>query len=92
MTPSPPAAVSLASLQDLRRIADAVGQLRDRTVQDVVIRSDCRQLRITLEDGLTLLVSVLLDEAGKPRLDADLFRAADEAATGQLEVRFDGVE
>ena len=92
MTPGTPSAVSLASLQDLRRIADAVGQLRERTVQDVVIRSDCRQLRITLDDGQVLLVSVLLDETGKPRLDADLIRAADEAATGQLEVRFDGVE
>lgn len=91
MTPGASATVSLASLQELRRIADAVGQLRDRTVQDVVLRSDCRQLRVTLDDGQTLLLSVLLDEAGKPRLDADLLRAADEAA-GQLEVRFDGVE
>ncbi len=84
--------MSHAPLQELRRIAEAVGQLRDRTVQEVVMRSDCRQLRITLEDGQTLLVSVLLDETGKPRLDADLLRAADEAATGQLEVRFDEVE
>jgi hypothetical protein len=84
--------VSLASLQELRRIADAVGQLRDRTVQDVVIRSDCRQLRITLDDGQVLLVSVLLDDVGRPRLDADLVRAAEEAAAGQLEVRFDGVD
>ena len=83
--------VSLASLQELRRIAEAIGQLRDRTVQDVVIRSDCRQLRITLDDGQTLLVSVLLDDAGKPRLDADLVRSADEATSGQLEVRFDEV-
>ena len=64
----------------------------DRTVQDVVIRSDCRQLRITLEDGQTLLVSVTLDDAGKPRLDADLIRIAEESSQGQLEVRFDGVE
>ena len=78
MTPGTTSAVSLASLQDLRRIADAVGQLRDRTVQDVVIRSDCRQLRITLEDGQSLLISVLLDEAGKTRLDAGLARAARE--------------
>lgn len=84
--------MSLASLQELRRIADAVGQLRDRKVQDVVIRSDCRQLRITLEDGEILLVSVLLDETGRPRLDADLLHAGGEGATGQLEVRFDGVE
>ena len=84
--------MTIASLQELRRIAEAVGHLRDRTVQDVVMRSDCRQLRITLEDGQILLVSVLMDEAGKPRLDADLVRAADEAPQGQLEVRFDGDE
>jgi len=84
--------VTVASLQELRRIAEAVGHLRDRTVQDVVMRSDCRQLRITLEVGQILLVSVLMDEAGKPRLDADLVRAADEAPQGQLEVRFDGDE
>lgn len=84
--------MSTASLQELRRIAEAVGHLRDRTVQDVVIRSDCRQLRITLVDGQTLLVSVLTDEAGRPRLDADLIRAAEEAPPGQLEVRFDGDE
>jgi hypothetical protein len=84
--------VSLASLQELRRIAEAVGQLRDRMVLDVVMRSDCRQLRITLEDGQALLVSVTLDETGKPRLDVDLIRSADEVQTGQLEVRFDGGE
>lgn len=82
--------MTTASLQELRRIAEAVGHLRERTVQDVVIRSDCRQLRIVLEDGQTLLVSVLMDQAGKPRLDADLIRAAGEAPQGQLEVRFDG--
>jgi len=73
-------------------MAEAVGQLRDRTVHDVLIRSDCRQLRITLDDGQILLVSVLLDGAGKPRLDLDLLRAAEEVPHGQLEVRFDGGE
>jgi hypothetical protein len=43
-----------------------------------------------LEGGQTLLVSVLLDEGGKPRLDVDLIRAVDEPPTGQLEVPFDG--
>ncbi len=84
--------MSVASLQDLRRIAEAVGQLRDRTVRNVVMRSDCRQLRITLDDGMTLLVSVLLDEAGKPRLDADLVRVTEEPPAGQIEVPFDGGE
>jgi len=61
-------------------------------VHDVVIRSDCRALRITLDDGQILLVSVLLDEGGKPRLDVDLLRAAEVGTPGQLEVRFDGGE
>jgi len=39
-----------------------------------------------------LLVSVMLDGSGKPRLDVDLLRAAEEAVPGQLEVRFDGGE
>ena len=81
----------LTSVRDLRRIADAVAHLRERTVHDVSIRSDCRQLRVTLDDGQMLLLSVLLDEAGKPRLDADLLRAAEDSH-GQLEVEFNRPE
>lgn len=77
----------LTSVRDLRRIADAVAHLRERTVQDVTIRSDCRQLRVTLDDGQMLLLSVLLDEGGRPRLDADLLRATEDSH-GQLEVEF----
>jgi hypothetical protein len=80
--------MSLTSVQELRRIAEAVGQLRGHSVEDVEIRSDCRQLRITLENGQMLLVSVLLDETGKPRLDVDLLRTVGDAAHPQLEVRF----
>jgi hypothetical protein len=47
---------------------------------------------VTLDDGQILLVSVLLDASGKPRLDVDLVRAAEESPHGQLEVRFDGGE
>lgn len=77
----------LTSVRDLRRIADAVAHLRERTVQDVTIRSDCRQLRVTLDDGQMLLLSVMLDDTGKPRLDADLLRATEDSH-GQLEVEF----
>ena len=84
--------MSLTPVQDLRRIAEAVGQLHGQTVQDVEIRSDCRQLRVTLTNGQLLLISVLLDDAGKPRLDIDLLRAAEEIDQRQLEVRFDGAE
>lgn len=80
--------MSIAPVQDLRRIAEAVGQLRGRTVEDVQVRSDCRLLRITLDDGEILLVSGMLDEAGKPRLDVDLLRAPVEVTHGQLEVPF----
>ncbi len=83
--------MSVTPVQDLRRIAEAVGQLRGQTVRDVEIRSDCRRLRVTLTDGQILLVSVLLDDVGKPRLDVDLLRAVDEAQR-QLEVRFDEAE
>ena len=84
--------MSLTPVQDLRRIAEAVGQLHGETVQDVEIRSDCRQLRVTLTNGQLLLISVLLDDAGKPRLDVDLLRAAAETDQRQLEVRFEGAE
>jgi hypothetical protein len=84
--------VSLTPVQDLRRIAEAVSQLHGKTVRDVEIRSDCRQLRVTLTDGQLLLISVLLDDAGKPRLDVDLLRAVEETDQPQLEVRFEGAE
>ncbi len=84
--------MSLTPVQDLRRIAEAVGQLHGQTVQDVEMRSDCRQLKVTLTDGQLLLISVLLDDAGKPRLDVDLLRAAAETDQRQLEVRFEGAE
>ena len=54
------------------------------------MRTDCRSLRVTLMDGQILLVSVLMDDAGKPRLDVDLLQPmTDAAAHGQLEVAFD---
>lgn len=83
--------MSLASVMDLRRIADAVSHLRDRQIADIVLRSDCRQLRIVLDDGQTLFLGVVVDDQGRPRLDADLIRTPEEAATGQLEVHFDSV-
>ncbi len=79
----------VTSIQDLRRIVDAVEQLRDRIVQNAVIRSDCRQLRLALDDGRILLVSALLDDGGKPRLDVDVLGAPDAKTQGQLEVGFE---
>jgi hypothetical protein len=84
--------VPLTSVHDLRRIADAVSHLRDRLILDVTLRSDCRQLRLALEDGQTVLLTVALDAEGRPRLDADLLRGSDESVPGQLEVQFDAAE
>jgi hypothetical protein len=81
--------MSITSVTDLRRITDAVDQLRNRVVHDVSIRTDCRQLRVALDDGRTLLVSVLLDDNGKPRLDVDVLRPPEQSVPGQLEVRFE---
>ena len=81
--------LAITSVQDLRRITDAVDQLRGRSVDDVNIRSDCRQLRIKLDDGRSLLVSVFVDEAGVPRLDVDVLHAPEGSSRVQLEVRFD---
>jgi hypothetical protein len=84
--------VPLTSVHDLRRIADAVSHLRDRLVLDVALRADCRQLRLRLDDGQTILLAVTVDGQGRPRLDADLLRGPDEGPAGQLEVQFDGAD
>ena len=81
--------IPVTSIKDLRRIAEAVDQLLDRTVQDVNIRSDCRQLRIVLDDGRILLVSILTDDAGVPRLDVDVLSVPTKGPRTQLEVRFE---
>jgi len=84
--------VSVTPVQELRRIAEAVAQLSGVTVEDVEVRQDCRQLRVTLTNGQLLLISVLVDDAGKARLDVDLLRTVDQVAQRQLEVRFEGIE
>lgn len=81
--------VAISSVQDLRRITEAVDQLRGHSVHEVSIRSDCRQLRIKLDDGRTLLVTVFVDDAGVPRLDLDVLHAPENRSLIQLEVRFD---
>ena len=79
----------IASVKDLRRIAEAVDQLRDRTVRDVNIRSDCRQLRMVLDDDRILLVTILTDDGGQPRLDIDVLSVPSERSRHQLEVTFE---
>lgn len=79
------------SFQDLRRIADSLSALRGKGVAAAVMRSDLRQLRLEMEDGLMMVLTVETDEAGRPRLEVDVVRPADEDSGRQLEVRFDAV-
>lgn len=82
--------MSTVSILDLRRIAEAVRTLKGRTVSDATVRSDFRQLRVELAEGLILLVSAVGDDAGRPRLDVDVVKATEDTAGSQLEVRFEG--
>ena len=77
------------SFQELRRIADSLASLRGKSVAAAVMRSDLRQLRVETEDGLMMVLTVEIDEAGRPRLEVDVVRAAEEANRHQLEVGFD---
>jgi hypothetical protein len=76
------------SLQQLRQVADTLAQLRGSVLQDAVMRSDLRQLKIELADGAVVLVAVGADEAGQPRLEVDVIQAVRPQGP-QLEVHFD---
>ena len=77
-------------MQELRRVADSLAQLRGRTVVDAVMRSDLRQLRIELADGNLVVLTLDADELGRARLEVDVVRSPD-VPNRQLEVRFDTV-
>ena len=80
--------MTITPVQELRRIAEAVGELRGHSVEDVEIRADCRQLRLMLSGGRQLLVTVVQDDYGKPRLDADMLHSLEAGGHDQLEVPF----
>lgn len=77
-------------MQELRRVADSLAQLRGRTVVDAVMRSDLRQLRIELADGNLVVLTLDADELGRARFEVDVVRSPD-VPNRQLEVRFDPV-
>jgi hypothetical protein len=76
------------SLQQLRQVADTLAQLRGSVLQDAVMRSDLRQLKIELADGVVALIAIAADEAGPPRLEVDVIQATRPQGP-QLEVHFD---
>lgn len=57
------------------RTVQAVEGIQGHQVQKVLIRPDCRRLRLTLDDGSLLLISIQLDRSGAPHVDADLVSA-----------------
>ena len=82
--------MSQVTLQDLRRVADSLTQLKGRSVLDASIRSDFRQLKLDLSDGLILVVALEADEAGRPHLEVDLVRQPEDRSR-QLEVGFEEI-
>jgi hypothetical protein len=75
-------------LHDLRRVSEALLQLHGRSVVDASMRSDLRQVKIELADGLVVVVAADVDETGRPRLEVDVVRRLEDP-TQQLEVHFD---
>ncbi len=75
-------------VQDLRRVAEALLQLHGRAVVAASMRSDLRQVKIELADGLVIVVAADIDEDGRPRLEVDVVRRMEDP-TRQLEVHFD---
>ncbi len=75
-------------VQDLRRVAEALQQLHGKPVVAASMRSDLRQVKIELADGLVIVVAAEIDEDGRPRLEVDVVRRMEDP-TRQLEVRFD---
>jgi len=76
-------------VQDLRRVARSLQDLRGERIGDCVMRSDLRQLKIELEGGRMLVIGVEADDQGRPHLAVDVVAPTDESSR-QLEVGLDG--
>ena len=80
--------MSNVPVQDLRRVAEALLQLHGRSGVAASMRSDLRQVKIELADGLVIVVAADIDEDGRPRLEVDVVRRMEDPSR-QLEVHFD---
>lgn len=76
------------TLLELRRIAESLSALRGQAVQNAVLRSDLRQLRLEFTDGRLAVVSLGSDDEGKPRLEIDIIQKPEHPGP-QLEVKFE---
>lgn len=81
--------MSQISVQDLRRVAASLQQLRGHQIAECVLRSDLRQLKIELSDGRIVVIGIELDEGGRQHhLSVDIATPLDDF-TRQLEVGLD---
>lgn len=81
--------MSQISVQDLRRVAASLQQLRGHQIAECVLRSDLRQLKIELSDGRIVVIGIELDEAGRQHhLSVDIATPLDDFSR-QLEVGLD---
>ena len=73
-------------VQDLRRVAASLEQLRDRAIGDCVMRSDLKQLNVELDDGRIMVIGIELEETGRQhRLTVDVVSPIEDV-TRQLDV------
>lgn len=75
-------------MQDLRRVARSLQDLRGERIDDCVMRSDLRQLKVELEGGRMLVIGIETDDQGRPHLAVDVVAPVDEVSR-QLEVGLD---
>lgn len=75
-------------MQDLRRVARSLQDLRGERIADCVMRSDLRHLKMELVGGRILVIGIETDDQGRPHLAVDVVLQSDEASR-QLEVGLD---
>lgn len=75
-------------VQDLRRVARSLQELRGERIDDCVMRSDLRQLKVELQGGRMLVIGIEADDQGRPHLAVDVVAPIDDSSR-QLEVGLD---
>lgn len=75
-------------MQDLRRVARSLQDLRGERIDECVMRSDLRHLKMELSGGRILVIGIEADEQGRPHLAVDVVMPSDEASR-QLDVGLD---
>jgi hypothetical protein len=76
-------------VQDLRRVAASLQRLRGQVIDDCIIRSDLKQLKIELAGGRLIVIGIETDEHGRQhRLTVDIAARIEDVGR-QLDVGLD---